>query len=77
MVADGSGATADFSTLDLGGDATVTLDGAVGTVGKLIFDDISPSNNWILNTGTAGPLTLAGPSAGITVNNGTALVMRC
>src|SRR4051794_25887444 len=39
-IAGGSGATADFSTLDLGADATVTLDSA-RTIGKLIFGDVN------------------------------------
>ena len=58
LIASGSGVTADFSTLDLGADATVTLDGAY-TIGQLLFGDTTPSNNWILDTGSTGTLTLA------------------
>lgn len=59
-IASGSGATADFSTLDLTANAIVTLDGAQ-TIGTLDFADTASSYyNWILNTGSGGPLTLAG-----------------
>jgi autotransporter-associated beta strand protein len=66
---------ADFSTLNLTADATVTLDGNV-TVGSLVFGDTTPSNNWILNTGTGGALTLRQSSGVpvITVNNQTATI---
>ncbi|MCW1916373.1 autotransporter-associated beta strand repeat-containing protein [Luteolibacter sp. GHJ8] len=58
-IADGSGFTADFSTLDIAADATVTLDGP-RTIGILRFADATtPSNNWILAPGTGGPLTLS------------------
>ena len=46
----GAGYTADFSTLNITADATVTLDGAQ-TIGNLLFGDTTPSNNWILNAG--------------------------
>jgi len=74
-IPNGIGVTADFSTLDLTADATVTLDGSV-TVGSLVFGDLTPSNNWILNTGTGGTLTLGVSSgtAGITVNNQSATI---
>ncbi|MGC4016596.1 MAG: Calx-beta domain-containing protein [Luteolibacter sp.] len=75
IVANRSGETADFSTLNLTADATVTLDGA-RTIGNLIFGDTTPSNNWILNSGSGGPLTLdvGVGSPLITVNNGTASI---
>ena len=58
IVADGIGALADFSTLNIVANATVTLDGA-RTVGTLKFQDATTaSNDWILNTGTGDPLTL-------------------
>lgn len=57
-IASGADNTADFSTLDLTANATVTLDGA-RTIGNLVFGDTAPSHNWVLNTGSAGPLTLA------------------
>ena len=51
-------AIADFSTLDLTNDVTVTLDGA-RTIGYLLFGDTTTNHNWTLNTGAGGPLTLA------------------
>ncbi len=57
-IGSGVGNTADFSTLDLTNDATVTLDGA-RTIGNLVFGDTTPDHNWTLNTGAGGPLTLA------------------
>ena len=41
-------AVADFSTLNLGFNSTVTND-AVRTVGTLTFDDVTPGNNWTLS----------------------------
>ncbi len=74
VVANGSGATADISVLNLTADATVTLDSAP-TIGNLIFGDTTPDHNWILNAGSGGPLTLAsGSTPTITVNNQTATI---
>jgi autotransporter-associated beta strand protein len=75
VVATNTDSTADFSTLNLSADATVTLDGAM-TVGNLVFGDTTPDFNWILNTGTGGPLTLAVTAGAptITVNNQTATI---
>ena len=75
-IANGTDNTADFSTLTLSADATITLDGAQ-TVGNLIFGDLAGAHNWFLNTGTGGPLTLsvsATPSPAITVNNQTTTI---
>ena len=75
-VAAGVGAIADFGTLNITANATVTLDGA-RMVGNLRFQDATTaSNDWILNTGTAGPLTLdvASGAAMITVLNRTATI---
>ena len=59
-IASGVSAVADFSTLSLSGNETVTLDGS-NTVGTLLFDDLNGTaqHNWTLSTGTGGPLTLA------------------
>jgi autotransporter-associated beta strand protein len=75
IAGNGVDAIANFTTLDLTGDATATLDGNV-TVGTLLFGDTAPSNNWILASGTGGTLTLqAGTGmAGITVNNQTTTI---
>ena len=70
-VASGSGNTADFSSLTLGSSRAVTLDGA-RTIGNLIFGDVGNTYNWAVSTGTGGPLTLAGTTPTITVNNGMA-----
>ena len=73
--AGGTDVVADFGTLDLAADATVTLDGA-RTIGQLRFADTAPSHNWFLNTGSGGPLTLdvsAGASI-IAVSNQTATI---
>ena len=68
-VANGSGATADFNTLNIIADTTVNLDSA-RTIGNLIFGDTTASNGWILaNNGVAANiLTLAGTTPTITVN---------
>ncbi|MCW1923903.1 tandem-95 repeat protein [Luteolibacter arcticus] len=57
VIASGADKIANFATLDLAANATVTLDGA-RTVGHLTFGDTTASHDWILNTGSAGPLTL-------------------
>jgi autotransporter-associated beta strand protein len=61
---------ADFSTLDLTRDTTLTLDAPI-IAGNLIFGDTTPSHNWTLASGKDGSLMLR-VSAGtpcITVNN--------
>ena len=59
-VANGIDCTADFSTLNITVNPTVTLDTA-RTIGNLIFGDAAvASNNWIL--AGANTLTLAVPS---------------
>jgi autotransporter-associated beta strand protein len=71
-IADGAGNTADFSTLDLTANATVTLDSS-RTIGNLAFGDTSPSSDWFMNAGLGVSLTLdvaTGRSA-IGVNNRT------
>jgi len=73
VIAAGSGNTADFSELSLGTAPTVTLDGAQ-TIGNMIFGDQGNTYGWTLNTGTGGPLTLAGGTPTITVNNQTTTV---
>src|SRR5258706_10767101 len=58
-VADGTDAAADFSTLDITADRTVTLDSA-RNIGSLLFGDVSGSQNWFLNASGGNILTLAG-----------------
>jgi autotransporter-associated beta strand protein len=71
IVANGSGLTADFSSIDVTADRTVSLD-SPRTIGNLIFGDAAPASaaGWILsNNGTAANiLTLAGGTPTITVN---------
>lgn len=76
-IADGAGFTANFSTLNITADRTVTL-GADRTIGNLIFGDTSGTQNWILTDGgTAGnDLTLDATTGAptITVVNNTATI---
>lgn len=71
IIADGSGLTANFNTLDLTTDLTVHLDGP-HTLGNLIFGDtaVATPAGWTLdNSGSAANiLTLAGATPNITVN---------
>ena len=71
-VADGSGATADFSTLDITNNQTVHLD-ASHTLTTLLFGDTATNTpaSWTLDDNTnagVNVLTLAGAGAGVTVN---------
>jgi autotransporter-associated beta strand protein len=70
IIADGAGFTADFSTLNITANTTVTLD-ADRTIGNLIFADTDTGSaaNWVLAAGApAGNLTLSGTTPTITVN---------
>src|SRR5690349_16345736 len=59
VIADASGFSANFGTLNIAADTTVTLD-ASRTITGLTFGDTTPSHNWFLNAGFGGTLTLAG-----------------
>jgi autotransporter-associated beta strand protein len=68
-VANGVGATADFSTLTLPSGAIITLDGA-RSIGTLLFDDASASpHGWTINTGKGDPLTLASSTGTPVISN--------
>jgi len=71
-VADGSGVAADFSTLDLTADTTVSLTTA-RTIGSLIFGDTDTNTaaGWTLDNGGNGAntLNLAGDTPTVTVLN--------
>jgi fibronectin-binding autotransporter adhesin len=71
VVANGSGYTADFSTIDITSDVTIHLDSSRG-IGNILFGDLAPSSDagWILddNGNTANTLTLVGGTPTITVN---------
>jgi autotransporter-associated beta strand protein len=71
MPADGALDTADFSTLDITADRTVTLDTS-HDIGTLRFGDISGSQNWTLNSTNGSVLTLASVSPSIVVNQNVA-----
>ena len=74
IVATGSGNTAYFTNVNLPADISVTLD-AARTIGNLSFDDLNASkHNWTINTGSAGPLTLAGTTPTITVVSATTTI---
>ena len=71
-IADGSGTTANFNTLDLLADITAHLD-ASRTLGALVFGDTATATagGWLLDdnaSGGANVLTLDGTTPAITVN---------
>jgi beta-galactosidase len=77
-VADGDGNTADFSTLNLTADRTITLD-APHTISTLMFGDATLDHNWTLagadtlTLGTAPVINVVNPTATIsTVIDGAA-----
>jgi autotransporter-associated beta strand protein len=74
-IASGAGQVADFSTLTLGNDATVSLDSA-RVIGGLKFGDHSAvPHDWTLDGGSGGPaLTLEGSAPFIQVDQATASV---
>lgn len=75
MTPDSVDAIADFSTLDILGTRTVTLDSA-RTVGQLLFGDVAGSQGWLITTnGSADPVLVLAASVGaptINVNNNAA-----
>jgi autotransporter-associated beta strand protein len=76
LVAGGAGATADFSTLNITADRTVTLDTSF-SIGTLIFGDTSGAQNWILAASGGSVLTLdsgSGAPPSIMVINNTATI---
>jgi autotransporter-associated beta strand protein len=75
LIPQGYGSTANFATLNITGDRTVTLD-AAATLGAMTFGDVTTaSHNWILAPGI-GSLTMTALSGTptITVNNQTATI---
>lgn len=74
-VANGDAATADFSTVDITADRTVTFTSNV-TVGTLHSGDASGSRNWIFE-GSSHDFTLqnGGATPIITVDNGTTTIL--
>ena len=72
-IADGADATADFSSLDIAADQTVTLD-TNRTVGSLTFGDTSGTSAWTL--GGASALTLATGSGSPTITTNTNVTLH-
>jgi autotransporter-associated beta strand protein len=69
IIVNSTDARADFTTLSLPTNATVTLDSAF-SAGILAFDDKnSTKHSWALNAGSGGPLTLAVSSGSPTITN--------
>jgi len=67
-VADGSGSTADFATLDIARDVQVELESS-HTVGRLTFADKNPTHGWMLTArNDSAELTLAGDQPRISVH---------
>jgi autotransporter-associated beta strand protein len=63
----GLGIGADFATLDITADRTVTLDSTV-TLCSMTFGDTTASHNWILNAGNGGSLALNITTGAPTIN---------
>jgi len=57
-IADGTDAVADFSTINISADRTVTLD-ASHNIGSLLFSGGTGAHNWFLNPSGGSALTLA------------------
>src|SRR5438132_667500 len=71
VIADGTANAANFNTLSLSADVTVTLD-ASRTIGTVVFDDQSSTkHNWLLSPGGANTLTLSAGTPTINVGNAT------
>jgi len=75
VVGNGSGITADFSTLDLAHDTTVVNDNSP-TVGNLLFADQGNAHNWLVTDLGSGIIELdnGGKPPVITVGNQTATI---
>ena len=72
VIADGADNTADFSTLNITTNSTVTLD-TTRTIGNLIFGDVVPDADWILTGNTLTLQTSSGVPT-VTANNSTNVV---
>jgi autotransporter-associated beta strand protein len=72
VIGSGTNSTADFTTLAMETNVSVTLDGA-RTIGNLWFDDqASTKHAWTLSAGTGDPLTLAVTSGMPVISNSVA-----
>jgi autotransporter-associated beta strand protein len=73
IIADGVGNTADFSTLNITADRTVTLD-SPRSIGTLKFGDTGGTQNWLLDFSGNGVLTLSATAPSVVVNQNTATI---
>jgi fibronectin-binding autotransporter adhesin len=74
IIADGTGATANFSTLDITGVQTITLD-SPRTSGTLLFGDTTGTNGgWTLTSGTLRLATVSGTPTIDVANLGSQVV---
>lgn len=71
--ANGGGNSANFGTLDITSNLTVTLDRS-RSIGSLVFGDTSGTQNWTLNNSGGATLTLDAANPTITVNQNTATI---
>lgn len=73
-IASGNASIADFSTLDLAGDTTVTLNITPYTVAGLVFGDSTPDSNWILSGSQSLTLAITSGTPEIVVANQSATI---
>lgn len=73
-IASGNTRIADFSTLDLTSDTTVTLNTTPYTIAGLVFGDSTPDSNWILSGSQTLTLAITGGSPEIIVANQSATI---
>lgn len=66
VIADGTDATGDFSTINISADRTVTLDSS-RSAGTLLFSGGTGAHNWFLNSSGGSVLTLAVSSGSPTI----------
>ena len=71
--ASGTGFTADFSTVNLSADRTVTVDAAYA-IGTLKFGDPGGPHNWTLTASNSSTLTLSAAAPSIVVTQNTTTI---
>lgn len=72
-VADGVGSTANFSTVNITADRTVTLDSS-RAIGTLEFGDPTGGNDWFLTANGGSQLTLSAGAPAFVVNQNTVTI---
>ena len=73
IIANGTDNTADFSTLDITSNSIVTLD-AARTIGNLVFADVTPSTNWVLNASSTNATLPAANVLTLSVSAGSPVI---